>query len=34
MFAGARGTGEITADTVAHTSTLSGKLKLAGSDEG
>jgi hypothetical protein len=31
IFAGARGTGVDTADTVTHTSTLSGKLKLAGS---
>jgi hypothetical protein len=34
IFAGARGTGEVAADTVTHTSTISGKLKLAGSDEG
>ncbi len=34
IFAGARGSGDVTADTVAHTSTLSGKLKLAGSAEG
>ena len=33
IFAGARGTGEITADPVAHTATLSGKLHLAGSDD-
>jgi hypothetical protein len=32
IFAGARGNGEDTADTVTHTSTLSGKLKLAGSN--
>ena len=30
IFAGARGTGNDTVDTVTHTSTLSGKLKLAG----
>jgi hypothetical protein len=30
IFAGARGIGENTANTVTHTSTLSGKLKLAG----
>jgi hypothetical protein len=30
IFAGARGTGDVTADTVTHVSTLSGKLKLAG----
>ena len=30
IFAGARGSGENTANTVTHTSTLSGKLKLAG----
>ena len=29
IFAGARGTGDVTADTVTHVSTLSGKLKLA-----
>ncbi len=34
IFAGARGSGDHTIDTVAHTSTLSGKLKLAGSDDG
>jgi hypothetical protein len=34
IFAGARGTGDDTVDTVTHTSTISGKLKLAGSDEG
>jgi len=34
IFAGARGTGDDTADTVTHTSTLSGKLKLAGSNDG
>jgi hypothetical protein len=32
IFAGARGTGDDTVDIVAHTSTISGKLKLAGSD--
>jgi hypothetical protein len=31
IFAGARGTGDDTVDIVAHTSTISGKLKLAGS---
>src|SRR6266542_257618 len=30
IFAGARGTGDDTIDTVTHTSTVSGKLKLAG----
>jgi hypothetical protein len=30
IFAGARGSGENTANTVTHTSTLSGELKLAG----
>jgi hypothetical protein len=30
IFAGARGSGEDTVNTVTHTSTLSGKLKLAG----
>jgi hypothetical protein len=34
IFAGARGTGYDTVDIVTHTSTLSGKLKLAGSDGG
>jgi hypothetical protein len=34
IFAGARGTGDDAADTVTHMSTISGKLKLAGSDEG
>ncbi len=34
IFAGARGSGDDTIDTVTHTSTISGKLKLAGSDEG
>jgi hypothetical protein len=34
IFAGARGTGDDTVDTVTHTSTISGKLKLAGSDGG
>jgi len=34
IFAGARGTGVDTADTVTHTSTLSGKLKLAGPNDG
>jgi hypothetical protein len=33
IFAGARGTGNFTADTRTHTSALSGKLKLAGSDD-
>jgi hypothetical protein len=33
IFAGARGTGSDTVDTRSHTSTLSGKLKLAGSDD-
>jgi hypothetical protein len=32
VFAGARGTGVDTVDTVTHTSHISGKLKLAGSD--
>jgi hypothetical protein len=34
IFAGARGTGDDIVNTVTHTSTISGKLKLAGSDEG
>jgi hypothetical protein len=34
IFAGARGSGDDTVDTVTHTSTISGKLKLAGSDGG
>lgn len=34
IFAGARGTGKDTVDTVTHTSSLSGKLNLAGSDGG
>jgi hypothetical protein len=34
IFAGARGTGDDAVNTVTHTSTISGKLKLAGSDEG
>jgi hypothetical protein len=34
IFAGASGTGDDTVTTVAHTSTISGKLKLAGSDGG
>lgn len=33
VFAGARGSGEGTADLTAHTSTLSGKLHLAGADD-
>ncbi len=33
VFAGARGGGEVTVDVVTHTATLSGKLKLAGSDD-
>jgi len=33
LFAGARGSGEVTADVTAHTSTLSGKLHLAGEDD-
>jgi hypothetical protein len=34
IFAGARGSGELTVNVPTSTSTLSGKLKLAGSDEG
>jgi hypothetical protein len=34
IFAGARGTGDDVVNTVTHTSTISGKLKLVGSDEG
>jgi hypothetical protein len=34
IFAGARGTGDDIVNTVTHTSTISGKLKLAGSDDG
>jgi hypothetical protein len=34
IFAGARGTGEDLVDTVMHTSVLSGKLKLAASEDG
>jgi hypothetical protein len=34
IFAGARGTGDDTVNTITHTSTISGKLKLAGSDGG
>jgi hypothetical protein len=34
IFAGARGTGDDVVNTVTHTSTISGKLNLAGSDEG
>ena len=33
IFAGARGSGDLTVDVAAHTATLSGKLKLAGSDD-
>lgn len=32
VFAGARGSGEVTVDVATHTATLSGQLKLAGSD--
>lgn len=32
-FAGARGSGDVTVDIATHTATLSGKLKLAGSDD-
>lgn len=34
IFAGARGSGDDTIDSVTHTSTISGKLKLAGSNDG
>jgi hypothetical protein len=34
IFAGARGSGDDTVDSVTHTSTISGKLKLAGSNDG
>src|SRR6266540_307929 len=34
IFAGARGSGDDTIDTVTHTSMISGKLKLAGSNDG
>jgi hypothetical protein len=34
IFAGARGTGDDTVDSITHTSTLSGTLKLAGSNDG
>jgi hypothetical protein len=34
IFAGARGSGDDVVNTVTHTSTISGKLKLAGSDDG
>jgi hypothetical protein len=34
IFAGARGSGDLTVNVPTSTSTLSGKLKLAGSDEG
>jgi hypothetical protein len=34
IFAGARGTGDDMVNTVTHTSTIFGKLKLAGSDDG
>lgn len=33
IFAGARGSGDLTVDVASHTATLSGKLKLAGSDD-
>jgi len=33
IFAGARGSGEVTVDIATHTATLSGRLKLAGSDD-
>jgi hypothetical protein len=32
-FAGARGSGDVTVDIATHTATLSGRLKLAGSDD-
>jgi hypothetical protein len=34
IFAGARGTGDDAVDSITHTSTLSGTLKLAGSNDG
>jgi len=34
IFAGARGTGELRADVTSHTSTISGKLMLAGANGG
>jgi hypothetical protein len=34
IFAGARGTGDDMVDSITHTSTLSGTLKLAGSNDG
>ena len=34
IFAGARGSGDDTIDSVTHTSMISGKLKLAGSNDG
>ena len=33
VFAGARGSGDVTVDVATHTSTLSGRLKLAASDD-
>jgi hypothetical protein len=33
VFAGARGSGEVTVDIASHTATLSGKLKLAGNED-
>lgn len=33
VFAGARGSGDVTVDIATHTATLSGRLKLAGSDD-
>jgi hypothetical protein len=33
VFAGARGSGDVTVDIATHTATLSGQLKLAGNDE-
>ena len=33
VFAGARGSGDLTVDLANHTATLSGRLKLAGPDD-
>ena len=33
VFAGARGSGDLTVDIATHTATLSGRLNLAGSDD-
>ena len=33
VFAGARGSGDVTVDIATHTATLSGRLKVTGSDE-